>query len=203
MEPAAPSPASQPPFSPAEVRRLYWRKDHGFLRALWTNFHKLDEHVWRHNHPSPARLARLQAMGAASILSLRGPKAAVSRMEASACAALGLPFRTLSMRAQALPAKAQLVGLFEALREMPKPMVIHCKSGSDRTGLAATIYLHAFLGVPLAQARKQLALRYIHNPWGKARILNRLLDAYAAAHAQTGISMEDWARDVYDPAALS
>ncbi|MEX3014980.1 tyrosine-protein phosphatase [Gymnodinialimonas hymeniacidonis] len=203
MEPAAPSPPSEPQFSPAEVRRLYWLKDHGFLRAIWTNFHKLDEEVWRHNHPSPVRLAQLQAMGAASILSLRGLNGDISKMEAATCARLGLPFEAVSLRALALPDQAQLLKLFDDLRTMPKPLVIHCKSGSDRTGLASVIYLHAFKGVPLPEARKQLGLRFIHNPWGKARIVNRLLDAYATTHDATGIGMEDWVRTQYDPATLS
>ncbi|MBF9041741.1 protein tyrosine phosphatase [Rhodobacterales bacterium HKCCE4037] len=203
MEPAAPTPPETPPtFSPSEILRFYWLKDHGLLRALWTNFYKLDDQVWRQNHPSPARLAQLKAMGAASVLSLRGPGAVVSRMEAAACAKIGLPFHTVSLRALTLPKRAQLLMLFDAFREMPKPMVIHCKSGSDRTGLASLIYLHAFKGVPLDEARKQLSLRYIHNPWGKARIVNRLLDAYAKAHAETGIGMEEWVRDHYDPATL-
>ena len=183
--------------------RLYWWKDHGWLRGPWTNFHRLDAEVWRHNHPSPARLARLQALGAASVLSLRGATGAPSRIEARACADLGLPLRTLEMRAHALPRPEALLALLAALREMPKPLVIHCKSGSDRTGLAAAIYLHALRGVPLAQARRQLSWRYVHNPLGPARVLNRLLDAYAEAHHTSGIGFEDWVREGYDPAALT
>ncbi len=190
------------PFTPTDRLRLYWLKDHGFLRTLWTNFHKLDDDVWRHNHPSPSRLAQLKAMGAASVLTLRGDTSPPSQIEAAACAELGLEFQALEMRAIILPRKEALLGLLDALREMPKPMVIHCKSGSDRTGLAATIYLHVFKGVPLAEARKQLAPRFIHNPWGRAAIVNKLLDAYGAAHDATGIGFEDWVRSDYDQVGL-
>lgn len=191
-----------PVLSTAQRLHLYWVKDHAFLREVWTNFHKLDDDVWRHNHPSAARLARLKAMGAASVLSLRGSTSLPSRIEAAACAELGLTFRALEMRATKLPQPEALLGLLDALREMPKPMVIHCKSGSDRTGLAATLYLHVFKGVPLEEARKQLRLRYIHNARGKAGIVHLLLDAYATAHAETGIGFEEWVRTAYDPAAL-
>lgn len=189
-------------FSALDRLRLYWLKDHGALRALWTNFHMLDAEVWRHNHPSPARLAKLQELGAASVLTLRGAASAPSVMEAEACAELGLEFRALEMRAVILPRREALLGLIDAIREMPKPMVIHCKSGSDRTGLAATIYLHVFKGVPLGEARTQLSPRFIHNPWGRAGIVNILLDAYAAAHAATGIGFEDWVRTEYDQVGL-
>lgn len=195
---------TQPPtFSALDIGRLYWLKDHGVLRALWTNFHKLDAEVWRHNHPSPARLAQLKAMGAASVLSLRGATSAPSQIEACACAALGLEFRAIEMRATNLPRHTALLGLFDAIREMPKPLVIHCKSGSDRTGLASVIYLHAFKGVPIAEARGQLGLRYMHNRWGKAGIVHRLLDAYAGDHAATGIGFEDWVKTAYDPNGLT
>ncbi|GAB5445712.1 tyrosine-protein phosphatase [Gymnodinialimonas sp.] len=191
-----------PPRSALRHWFLYWFKDHGALRALWTNFHKLDADVWRQNHPSPARLARLKAKGAASVLTLRGSTSVPSLLEAQACADLGLEFRALEMRAVILPRREALLGLLDAIREMPKPMVIHCKSGSDRTGLAATIYLHVFKGVPLDEARKQLGLRYIHNPFGRASIVNLLLDAYAQAHASTGIGFEEWVRDHYDQVGL-
>lgn len=189
-------------FTAANRLRLYWLKDHGLLRAVWRNFYKLDADVWRHNHPSAARLAQLQTMGAASVLTLRGATSPPSVMEAEACAALGLEFRTLEMRAVILPRREALLGLLDAIREMRKPMVIHCKSGSDRTGLAATIYLHVFKGLPLEEARAQLSPWFIHNPWGRAAIVNVLLDAYAEAHEATGIGFEDWVRNDYDQVGL-
>ncbi len=198
MEPAAPSSPPPPPAAPKDAWRRYWLTDHGFLRAVWRNFHKLDNDVWRHNHPSPARLAQLKAMGAASVLSLRGPDNPLSKMEAQACADAGLAFHAVPLRAMDLPKKQSLLDLLDALRDMPKPLVVHCKSGSDRTGLAATIYLHAIKGQPLAQARKQISVRYFHNPLGKARVVNHFLDTYARANATTGISFEDWARDTYN-----
>ncbi|QXT38124.1 tyrosine-protein phosphatase [Gymnodinialimonas ceratoperidinii] len=192
-----------PPPSAALAWFQYWLKDHGALRALWRNFHKLDDDVWRHNHPSPKRLARLKEKGAVSVLSLRGSSSDHSQREAAICAELGLNFRGLSLRAVRLPQRKALLELIAALRDMPKPLVIHCKSGADRTGLASVIYLHVFKNVPLAEAREQLGMRFIHNPYGRARIVNVLLDAYAAAHETTGIGFEEWVRTVYDPDALT
>ncbi len=187
-----------PPLSVTKPRRLHWWNDHSFLRLVWTNFHKIDEDVWRHNHPSAARLAQLKAMGAASVLTLRGDGSFVSQIEAETCAQLGLVFRGISLRASTLPTRKAVVELIDALRDLPKPIVVHCKSGADRTGLAGAIYLHVFAGVPLEQAREQLSVRFLHNPWGKARIVHRFLDAYVAAHAATGIGFEEWVRTEYD-----
>lgn len=191
-----------PPSVPSEFPPLRWWNDHQFLRVVWTNFYKIDAEVWRHNHPNPARLAELKAMGAASVLSLRGDTSELSLREAEVCARLGLTFRGVGLRAVALPKREAIIGLIDALRDLPKPVVIHCKSGSDRTGLASVIYLHVIKGVPLAEARGQLSLRYLHNRWGKARIVNRFLDAYVAAHAANDIGFEDWVKTGYDRAAL-
>lgn len=193
----------QPSFTTLDMLRLYWLKDHGVLRAIWSNFHQLDADVWRHNHPSPSRLAHLKNMGAASVLTLRGATSAPSLIEAAACEELGLEFRAIEMRASNLPRHTALFGLFDAIREMPKPLVIHCKSGSDRTGLASMIYLHAFKSVPLSEARQQLALRYMHNRFGKAGIVHRLIESYAADHEATGIGFEDWVKTAYDPNGLT
>ena len=190
------------PFDRLTRLRLYWLRDHGFIRTVWTNFHKLDDQVWRHNQPSPGRIAQLADMGAKSFLSLRGPDAPVVQIEEATCNALNLAFRGLPLRALALPEREVLQDLLKAMREMPKPMVIHCKSGSDRTGLASVLYRHVILGQPLDEAREELALRYIHNRRGGAGVVHRFLDAYETAHNDRGIQFEDWIANEYDRKAL-
>lgn len=181
----------------------FWWHDHAWLRALWSNLHRLDADVYRANQPSPARLRQFRDLGIRSVLSLRGEAGLPSQIGAAGSAALGLEFRAINLRARRLPPKAQLLALLDALRTMPKPMVMHCKSGADRTGLASAIYLHVFKGVPLPEARRQLALRYAHVRIGQAGILHGLLDAYEAAHDATGIGFEDWVREQYDPTTLT
>ncbi|MNL27860.1 hypothetical protein D3C87_1494800 [compost metagenome] len=53
----------------------------------------------------------------------------------------------------------QLVAI---MRDAPKPILIHCKSGADRTGLATALYLGrvAYLGEKAAES--QLSVRYGH-----------------------------------------
>jgi protein tyrosine/serine phosphatase len=93
--------------------------------------------------------------------------------------------------------------LIALLRDMPKPMLVHCKSGADRTGLAVTIYLHVIKGLPLTEARRALSWRYAHFSWGKAGIVSRMLDAYEADNRATGIGFEEWVETRYDPAAIT
>lgn len=181
----------------------YWLRDHAFLRVVLPNAYRVDDALWRGAHPGRGQLRRLKATGIASILSLRGGGNSVPNAEERAiCAELGLPLLHLSMTASQPPRPAVLADLLTLLREMPKPLFVHCKSGADRTALAVTLYRHVLQGAPLHEARRAFSWRYGHNRWGKARVLHRFLDAYAAAQEATGIGFEEWLATVYDPEAL-
>lgn len=55
--------------------------------------------------------------------------------------------------------------LMETLRTAPRPMLIHCESGSDRTGLAAALYERFVKERPAEVAAGQISFRYGHFPW--------------------------------------
>ncbi len=175
--------------------------DHGILRSVWNNEAEIAPGVFRANHPSPARLARLAERGTRTILNLRGASDAPHyRFERDACAELGLTlvdFEGLSARKA--PRRRTLVELLDTMRRIEKPMVMHCKSGADRSSLAAAIHLLAIEGAPLAEVRKQFSPLFVHFKWTRTGVLDRILDAYEARHAETGIGFEDWLRTEYSP----
>jgi protein tyrosine/serine phosphatase len=51
------------------------------------------------------------------------------------------------------------------LREAPKPLLIHSKSGADRVGLAAAIFQYAIAARTADEAGRQLSIRYGHLPF--------------------------------------
>lgn len=76
----------------------------------------------------------------------------------------GLKFISLGLSANDVPDSAQISRLIEILRDAPKPLLIHCRAGSDRTGLACALYLAA-RGGTLREAHEQLSLYYGHFPF--------------------------------------
>jgi protein tyrosine/serine phosphatase len=62
------------------------------------------------------------------------------------------------------PTASQMRDLIAALREAPKPVLIHSKSGADRVGLAAAIFQYAIAARPADEAGRQLSIRYGHLP---------------------------------------
>ncbi len=178
--------------------------DHGALRTFWFNHEEIAPGVHRANQPSPKRLRHYAAQGIRTLINLRGPSDLPQyRFEKSAAAELGLTLIDLpGLSARQAPARDALLNLIETLATTPKPFLIHCKSGADRTSLAAAIYLLTQTKADLATARRQFSLRYIHLRWTKAGVLDHILDTYADAHAETGLSFETWVRTEYDADTL-
>lgn len=174
--------------------------DHAILRTFWTNQAEIAPGIFRSNHPTKARLKQLRAQGLKSIISLRGGgNAAHNATERIWCEELGIAFKSVGMSDKALPARETLLLLIEAFREIEAPLLIHCKAGADRAGLASAVYLLAMTGAPLAEARKMLSLRFLHLKSSKAGVLHKVLDAYAA---HQDMPFAEWVETVYDPAYL-
>lgn len=177
--------------------------DHAFLRILWTNFAKVAEGVYRSNQPSPARLARYKRRGIRTILNLRGTKRlSYYNFEREATAELGLTMVDTQLFAKKLPTRETLIELEQIFRRLEKPFLMHCKSGSDRAGFAAALYLMMIEGRPVEEAAKQLSWRFLHFQTSPTGVLDHFLRTYAAAQAKTGISLMDWIRTEYDRKAV-
>lgn len=74
------------------------------------------------------------------------------------------------------------------LRDAPKPILIHCKSGADRTGLIAALYQYAQGGRSAYEAAGQLSIVYGHLPFflNSTAAMDRTFWRYVSMHASTG-----------------
>lgn len=178
--------------------------DHGVLRTFWHNFEQISDGVYRSNHPDHKRFEVYAAMGIKTILNLRGgAKNPPYLFEAESCERLGLSLVTVAMSARQAPKVDQLIKVLDAFDTMERPFLMHCKSGADRTGLVAALYLMAQEGQPVAVARRQLSFRYLHIRRSATGILDHLLDTYETRNAKEPIAISDWIRTEYDREALT
>lgn len=83
------------------------------------------------------------------------------------------------MRARRAPTREELKTAIELFDRIEYPMLMHCKSGAERTGLMSILYLLLKEGVPLAEARRQLSARYGYFRHTTAGILDLLFEHYA------------------------
>ncbi|WP_242500385.1 tyrosine-protein phosphatase [Tropicimonas sp. IMCC6043] len=188
--------------TPRMRRQAWWHFnlfDHAFLRVPWTNFDKVAEGVYRSNHPGPRRLVRYKEMGIRGVLNLRGDDGYSPWLfEKEACEALGLDLRVAKIYARKAAGRSEIISLIDTMREMPKPFVMHCKSGADRAGFASVLYKVIFEGTPVEEARKHLAVKYIHFDWTETGIVDHIIDLYELRNAAAPIDMESWFRTEYD-----
>ncbi len=178
--------------------------DHAFLRTIWTNLAEIAPGVWRSNQPSPRRLVRLKAMGITTILNLRGEdRYSFYLFEREACAELGITLIDLKIYARSLVPRDRYMELFAIFDRIEKPFLLHCKSGADRAGLVAALWLLDQEGAGVPEARRMLSLRYMHLKRTRTGLMDHLLDVYEADSRSAPMSVRDWFATRYDPAALT
>jgi protein tyrosine/serine phosphatase len=139
---------------------------------------------------SPSRLQRLiEDRKIASVLNLRGEhlgadwydrERAVTQKEHVEQIDFGLSgSRELSAE--------QADALVRLMKSAPKPMLIHCQAGADRTGLASALYLYAIERDTPERAGEALSVRYHHFKFLPTGAMDRSFDAYVArAQAAAG-----------------
>jgi hypothetical protein len=78
------------------------------------------------------------------------------------------------------PTRRQLLAVLEVLDRCRYPLLIHCKSGADRTGLATGLYLMQERGEPPDQAVRAFSLAFGHVPIGGPEHLHEPFLEYGA-----------------------
>ena len=82
---------------------------------------------------------------------------------------MGVGHFDFKLSANQEPDDATMDRLLEIMRTAPKPILIHCKAGADRTGLAAALFELLIAGKSEQVAGQQLSLLYGHFPWLTSR----------------------------------
>lgn len=200
--------ADMPDALDAAARRAAWWNlmmvDHGFLRAIFLNKRKVDDDLWRAAQPSPTHLRKAKMDGFKTILNLRGPRDdGPYTLERQACAQLGLTLVDFPIRSRSALDKPTLLAAIDIWKTLEYPVLMHCKSGADRTGFMATLYLWQYKGMPLRQAMDHLSLRYGHIRQAKTGVIDFFYEQYLKAEAATGIGFREWVETVYDRDAMN
>jgi protein tyrosine/serine phosphatase len=155
--------------------------DHAIFRLGWTNFAVVAPGVlYRSNHPLPYHLARFtREAGLKTLINLRGlAKNGSDALSRDMARRLGLDFIDMALESRGAPQPDRILRLAEIYRTMARPALIHCKSGADRAGLAAALFI-LLNGGDTRTARRQLSLRYGHFRHSNTGILDAFLDQYA------------------------
>mgnify|MGYP001175553142 CR=1 FL=1 len=158
------------------------------------NLHTVEKDVlYRSAQPTGGDLEMIvKKYGIKSVINLRGAGSGQNWYDNELIVSeqYGLKRADISMSAGSLPHRDDLVKLLDAYRDLPKPILIHCRAGADRTGEAAAIFVFDHLNMSKSEASRQLHPYYGHVP-----------DMYPAKtfFFNEVYQGEQWARASYDP----
>ncbi len=193
--------------TPAGRRRarkeLIWG-DHGFLRLKFRNLHRISDEMYRANQPSPEHIAvYAKELGLKTIINLRGesPKG-YYLLEKEACEANGIQLVDFQMFSRDIPPPENVLEAKKLFDSIAYPALMHCKSGADRAGIMAVLYMHFRKGQPISQALEMLSSKYLHIKQGKTGVLDYFFETYLAEGPAKGLSFQQWVEKGYDKAAL-
>ncbi len=152
------------------------------------NFQTITEgEAYRSGQLNEAGLERyLKEYGIKSVLNLRGKNSGAEwyETEIAVCKRLSVSHYDLAMNSSGKPNPDVMTRLMTIFRESPRPILIHCRSGSDRSGLVAALWKVVVDREPKAVAQKQLSIRYGHFPVGQTSVLDDFLKEWEPASAQ-------------------
>lgn len=89
-----------------------------------------------------------------------------------------LNFYSLRLSSSREPDDEDIDKLINIFKEAPRPVLIHCRAGADRSGLAAAIWKVVIDKEPKSIAKKQLSIFYGHLPFGKTSAMDRFFDKW-------------------------
>lgn len=138
--------------------------------------------VYRSAQPDERLEARIAEYGIASILNLRGgsPRDDFYRDEVRTAGQRGLQFYDVPLSATRRPGRRELLAIVDVLDRARYPLLIHCKKGADRTGLAASLYYLMKRNEAPELAQRGFSLAHAHVPLLGPEKLHEPLDDYGA-----------------------
>ncbi len=153
------------------------------------NFHIVSvDQVYRSRQLDKAELSHyIKTYQIKSILNLRGLNAGSDwyQEELRVAQELGVTHYDFAISAKRDLSDQQLDAIVDIIRDAPKPILIHCKSGADRTGLIAALYQYTMGGRDAEEAAGQLSIFYGHFPyfWNSTVAMDRTFWRYVETHA--------------------
>ncbi len=177
--------------------------DHGALRLVYLNHHQISHKLSRSAQPAPQQIASFAASGVRTIVNLRGGTGhGAWPLEREACEQHGIALVQFVVRSTEAPDRETILKARDFFAQLEYPAVAHCKSGADRAGFFAALYV-LLEGGKAADALEQLSFRYGHNRYARAGILDAFLERYRDEGEAKGIPFVEWVERHYDPEALT
>ena len=152
------------------------------------NFHEIDPgELYRSAQMDRDELEYyIQKYNIHSILNLRGNGAGEPwyEEEITVSKEFNITHFDIGLSADKAPSDRNINELLNIFHNAPKPLLIHCKSGADRSGLAAAIWKVTMEGKSPIVAKRQLSILYGHMPLGPTQAMDDYFDHWVALNTK-------------------
>jgi len=149
---------------------------------LFDNWHEVQRgRVYRSSQLSGNRLLKVIGRNhVRTVINLRGPcpDFAWYHDECQSLHAVNVSQEDIVLSAIRLPPPVEIQRLVEVLDRSEYPVLLHCRQGVDRTGLAAVVVRLLEPRTSLTEARMQLSLRYGYMPFNGTENVLQFIDLY-------------------------
>jgi len=119
-----------------------------------------------------------------SVLNLRGqnPYSDWYREELTVSAANRIKHYDIALSSTREPTENDVKQLTEIFREAPRPILIHCQAGADRSGLVAAMWKVIVDQEQKLEAGKQLSIFYGHVPLGGRDAMDNFFEKWQPSY---------------------
>ena len=165
------------------------------------------DEVYRSRQLSSDKLRHLiESEGIKTVINLRGaqPDETWYQEEKAITGEYGVTLTDIDFSANELPDVREICYLYDVLKSADTPLLLHCKHGVDRTGMASALALIIKTDTPFTEVKKQFSWRYGVAPLFPS-VGPLLFDAYeerlkADKLEHTRARLENWLKKEYvDP----
>jgi protein tyrosine/serine phosphatase len=148
---------------------------------VYGNFHKVDDNLYRSaqlysfNMPYYIKKYHIKSM-----INFRG-KSKWYNDELKICKEYNVTHYDFSFGDRELLPVKRMNQLIALMKKAPKPLLIHCKAGADRTSLTAALYLYKIKHLSASKAENEgISIKYGHFPWlgSKTKAMDESFDIY-------------------------
>lgn len=141
----------------------------GYFFYIDTNFFVVDEgNFYRSGQLSKKEFEKvIDEYKIKTIVNLRdmSPEKTWFKDEVEIAKAHGITHISVGMSARRIPHRYEVKALLEAYDKLEKPILIHCRNGSDRSGIADALYRMEVLGQNSSEVKSALSPKYLHFPF--------------------------------------
>lgn len=167
-----------------------------FRLAFTNNFHEVESGVLYRSAALSARTLakKIRTHNIKTVINLRGahPTKTWWRKEHEVLIRLGVRFENIALDGRKLPPPEAITGLLHLFKTAPRPLLVHCQAGAERTGLAVALWHITQHGM-----QKKEALRSLSDNYGHFSSLFPLMRFFIKILPYQAADIEEWLSNSY------